>query len=214
MQNREPSISFRTHALKLLTTRSSWSSEGHMVFAILIISFPWSWCPALLLNPYCLGGLDPRFLTMAQFAFICYGLGRKSYAQLAYLCTDDMKRTAHILHSGCGAYRLSVKWDGCLTTVFRFRQQLSRPFHQAFIQRVSLYHFQQYQQPIVAGDVIYLEFLIQKFLYSLAACPLMDLAHIFESAKASKHYYADRLRYTAKISVVFFGCFHFFEVLC
>ena len=60
------SIDFRTLALKLPTTKSSWSSEGHMVFAILIISFPWSWCPALLLNPYCLGRLDPRFLTMAQ----------------------------------------------------------------------------------------------------------------------------------------------------
>ena len=45
-------------------------------------------------------------------------------------------------NSSCGTYRLSVKRDCCLSPVFRFRQELSCPFHQAFIQRVSPYHFQ------------------------------------------------------------------------
>ena len=41
--------------------------------------------------------------------------------------------------------------------------------------------------------------------------PLMDLAHILEAAQASKHYYADRFCYAAKVPIVLFCCLDLFK---
>ena len=39
----------------------------------------------------------------------------------------------------------------------------------------------------------------------------MDLAHILEAAQASKHYYADRFCYAAKVPIVLFCCLDLFK---